>query len=64
MAHRPLSHADVQAVLRSVQRVLVERHVHQPVQIRFAATETGLCWEWTCEPRGAGQHCEWVQVSS
>jgi hypothetical protein len=64
MPHRPLSHDDVQAVLRSVQRVLHDRQIHQPVQVRFAAAASGLCWEWRCEPRGAAatQSCEWVAV--
>lgn len=63
MPHKPLTHDEVQTVLKSVQRVLVDRGIHQPVQVRFAAAVPGLCWEWRCTPRGAaGHHCEWVQV--
>ena len=62
--HKPLTHDEVQAVLKSVHRVLVDRAIQQPVQIRFAAAASGLCWEWRCTPVGTtGHHCQWVQVA-
>ena len=53
MPHKPLTHEEGQAVLKSVQRILVDRGIHQPIQVRFAAAlAPGLCWEWRCTPVG------------
>jgi hypothetical protein len=61
--HKPLSHDTVKSIVGRVHAVLTEHEVTQPVQVRFAAAETGACWEYRCEPDAEGRTvCHMVQV--
>jgi hypothetical protein len=56
MAHKQLSKDEVRSILDDVHGLLQRKGVQQPVHLRFAAAEAGLCWRW--DPNAGG----WTQV--
>ena len=61
MAKKKMSTEEVQAILKSMNRVLNNRDVKQSVQIKFAAAAQPQCWRRVCEPTpGGGVRCRWV----